>query len=169
MVTRGSITVGAGTVVVHQKRVLLVRLTYSDLIGRFMLPGGYVRPEETPESAAIRETAEEAGIEVEIVGLLGLRFRIERDENNTYCIFLARWIGGEPRPHGRENDAVQWFSEDELHNEPDHFVPLARYAALAGFQCSSAALPIVSEDLWPARDARSWRVYLPRTPENSSQ
>ena len=37
-------------------------------IGKWLPPGGHVEPEEFPDEAALRETKEETGLEVEILG-----------------------------------------------------------------------------------------------------
>lgn len=40
------------------------------LAGLWEFPGGKLRPEETPEQAAVRECLEETGVEVDVVGRL---------------------------------------------------------------------------------------------------
>ena len=37
-------------------------------IGKWLPPGGHVEPEEFPDEAALRETREETGLDVEIIG-----------------------------------------------------------------------------------------------------
>jgi 8-oxo-dGTP diphosphatase len=64
------VQIGANAVVERDGMVLLVRLSYGPREGMWSLPGGLVEDDETPEEAAVRETAEETGYEVELDGLL---------------------------------------------------------------------------------------------------
>jgi 8-oxo-dGTP diphosphatase len=64
------VQVGANTIVERNGGVLLVRLNYGPRDGHWALPGGLVEDDETPEQAAVRETAEETGFEVGLDGLL---------------------------------------------------------------------------------------------------
>ena len=63
------ITVGARCIVVREDRVLLVRHTYQR---PWYLPGGGVERGETLEQAVRREVAEEVGMQLGSVGLLGV-------------------------------------------------------------------------------------------------
>lgn len=58
----------------------------------FALPGGYIDEGEQAELAAIREAREETGLDVELVGLLGVYSRPERDprQHNLSVVFVAR-------------------------------------------------------------------------------
>ncbi|RIU91367.1 NUDIX hydrolase [Oceanobacillus picturae] len=58
------------------------------------MPGGQVEEGESLKEAAIRETMEESGIEVEITRFCGMFQNVERSICNT--LFLARPIGGKP-------------------------------------------------------------------------
>ncbi|MEJ7730094.1 MAG: NUDIX domain-containing protein [Polyangiaceae bacterium] len=77
------------TVVTHEGRYLLVE----ELDGTFYLPAGRVEPGESLVAAAIRETAEEAGISIGLSGILG---------------FDHRWFGGSP-PEARLRFAFAGF------------------------------------------------------------
>ena len=90
------VQIGANTIVEKGGGVLLVRLNYGPRDGRWALPGGLVEDDETPEQAAVRETAEETGFHVSLEGLLAswmrpgfpilvvvYRARIERGELTT--------------------------------------------------------------------------------------
>jgi 8-oxo-dGTP diphosphatase len=50
--------------------VLLVQQNYGSFA--WVAPGGVVEPGETPMQAAVRETAEETGLEVEPTGVIGM-------------------------------------------------------------------------------------------------
>ena len=54
-------THGALIAVWHDGQILLVKNSYRR---EYTLPGGYVRPDETPEQGAARELREEVGVEV---------------------------------------------------------------------------------------------------------
>jgi len=149
-------------VVLHQERVLLVRLTYSRQAGRYMLPGGYVDPGETIDQAVVREVREETGVDAAVDGLIGVRARVEDGVSNTYCLFQLRYVGGTPRPHGRENDDVRWFSLAELgRDDPVEVVGLARLAATAVLRGETRLIPRrpLPGD-WRGFDDERWRVFL---------
>lgn len=55
-------TRGALVAVWHQGDVLIVKNSYRN---HYTLPGGYIRPDETPAEAGARELAEECGIYVQ--------------------------------------------------------------------------------------------------------
>ena len=51
--------VGAAGAVVKEGRVLMVRATYGQARGRWLLPGGYARHDERLDQIAVREVKEE--------------------------------------------------------------------------------------------------------------
>jgi 8-oxo-dGTP diphosphatase len=57
------------------------------------MPGGQVEEGESLQNAAIRETKEESGVDVEIIRFCGVFQNVERSIVNT--LFLARPIGGQ--------------------------------------------------------------------------
>ncbi|MFD4135628.1 NUDIX hydrolase [Streptomyces goshikiensis] len=63
----------AAAIVVHEGRVLMVRRRVSEGQLSWQFPAGEVEPGEDREDAAVRETQEETGLDVEAVKLLGER------------------------------------------------------------------------------------------------
>lgn len=57
------------------------------------MPGGQVEEGESIKEAAIRETKEETGIDVEIIKFCGIFQNVKRSICNT--LFLAKPIGGQ--------------------------------------------------------------------------
>ena len=49
-----------------------VLLHWHRKLGRWLPPGGHIEPDELPDEAAVRETLEETGIEISLVGERGL-------------------------------------------------------------------------------------------------
>ena len=111
------LTIGAGAVVVHEGRVLLVRNRYGVTRGRYLLPAGRVRADELPDKAAVRETFEETNLRVEILGLIGVRLWVMDDgEHNYFFMFLAKLLSPpeEMRPDLSEIDDARFFNREEM-------------------------------------------------------
>ncbi|CDO04358.1 nucleoside triphosphate pyrophosphohydrolase [Oceanobacillus picturae] len=83
--------VSAATIVLNEKQEIL--LIKGPKRG-WEMPGGQVEEGESLKQAAIRETMEESGIEVEITRFCGMFQNVERSICNT--LFLAKPIGGKP-------------------------------------------------------------------------
>jgi ADP-ribose pyrophosphatase YjhB (NUDIX family) len=96
---------------------LLVRRASRRGRGNWQVPGGFIEPEETIEQAVVREVAEEAGVQAEVQGVLGLRNRYAPDIGNSlYIVLLLRPLSGEPRPDGHEVDRAGYFTLEEIHS-----------------------------------------------------
>lgn len=111
------ISVGAGAIVMHDDRVLLVRNIYGVTKGRYLLPAGRVNLGELPDDAAVRETFEETNLRVEIEGLLGIRLWVmDEGEHNYFFMFRARLLSpiSELRPNLAEIDDARFFSRSEM-------------------------------------------------------
>jgi ADP-ribose pyrophosphatase YjhB (NUDIX family) len=83
------------------------------------LPGGLVDPPETFKKAAIRETIEEAGVEVEIKGILRLEYNIEAKDNyqRMKVIYYAEPVSGNATPKSKadsESEEAKWFTLKEI-------------------------------------------------------
>ncbi len=97
---------------------LLIRRSGSVHTGRWALPGGFVRPEESLEDAAYRELHEEAGIRPGQVQLEQLRAygAPDRDPRPERVVSIA-WValGADlPDPHpSTDADAAEWVTIDE--------------------------------------------------------
>ncbi len=82
--------VSAATIVINeQKQILLIKGPRRG----WEMPGGQVEEGESLKDAAIRETKEETGIDVEVLKFCGLFQNVSRSICNT--LFLARPVGGQ--------------------------------------------------------------------------
>ncbi|MFD1851325.1 NUDIX hydrolase [Oceanobacillus bengalensis] len=82
--------VSAATIVLNdQGKILLIKGPRRG----WEMPGGQVEEGESLKNAAIRETKEESGIDIEIITFCGVFQNVKASICNT--LFLARPIGGE--------------------------------------------------------------------------
>lgn len=87
-----------GVVCLRGDEVLLVRRGRPPLQGEWSLPGGRIEPGERALDTALRELAEETGVQAEITGLLEVVDAIFPAEGRHYVLvdYAARWLAGEP-------------------------------------------------------------------------
>ena len=104
-----------GVIVLKENKILLVRHTYGAAAGKLLNPGGFVKQNELPTDAVIREVLEETGINVTPVGMLSIRCA----PRNWYMVFLAEYISGEPKSDGEENSEALFMDCDELLQRED--------------------------------------------------
>ena len=82
------------------------------------LPKGHIEAGETPEQAAVREVAEETGIESEIsraLGVIDFWFMAGGKRiHKTVHHYLFKEVGGELSPQVSEVDDVAWFPLTEI-------------------------------------------------------
>ncbi len=124
---------GVGVVVLGDKGVLLVKRAKPPRQGQWSLPGGAQKLGETVFEAARRETLEETGLEIEVLGLIDVVDSIAsdaRDDNEndnsegkiryhyTLIEVLAVVAGdgaGSPGPvAGSDAEDVAWFALDDV-------------------------------------------------------
>jgi len=113
----GPFAIGVGGIVIHEEKVLLVKVTYGHQ--GWILPGGYVRPTETIGDAVRREVLEETGLIVEPLELVSVRSRITEGRNDLYATFLVKVVGGELKPDGRETVDARYFTLAEMEDRKD--------------------------------------------------
>ncbi|MHB1712913.1 MAG: NUDIX hydrolase [Acidimicrobiales bacterium] len=107
-VTGSGIVVGPRGVVLHKHRRL----------SRWMQPGGHVEPGESPADAAVRECAEETGLEVQHPPEGPAMVHVDVHQASKGHVHLdVRYLllarDEDPAPPPEESQEVAWFSWDE--------------------------------------------------------
>jgi 8-oxo-dGTP diphosphatase len=101
-----------------QPRVLLIRRKHDPFAGMWAIPGGFVDMEESLESAARRELAEETGVEIKHLEQLAAFGEPDRDPRGRTIsiVFLGRVNSDRLKPQAQDDAAaVGWHS---LHRLP---------------------------------------------------
>ena len=100
--------VGAEAVVPDEKgRVLLIKRVDN---GTWSLPSGWIEPGESPAEAAIRETGEETGLDVEPIEFVGIYTRCPGEygfHGHVGIAYRCRIVGGDIDP-SHEASAVRY-------------------------------------------------------------
>jgi 8-oxo-dGTP diphosphatase len=103
----------AAAVIVHDGRVLMIRRRVAEGELSWQFPAGGIEAGETAEQAAVRETAEETGLTVEAVKVLGERVHPKTGRHMSYvaCSLLA---GTAHVADADELAEVAWAAHGEL-------------------------------------------------------
>ena len=110
-------------------RILLVRRADDN---RWGLVAGWVDGNETPERTALREVAEEVGLDARIIELVGVFARDAGAHGNPHSVvsvlYLCEAIGGELRAQPHEVREIAWRAVDDVDDWHHHHETLARAA-----------------------------------------
>jgi ADP-ribose pyrophosphatase YjhB (NUDIX family) len=123
--------------VVRDGQVLLVR---HRKLEKWLPIGGHIEIGENPEEAALRETLDESGLAVELVGAKPPRefpgttiltapsyldiHDISGDHRHIGMIYFAKSAAGTPQLAEAEHHDIRWFTPEEL-EAPEWAVPEA--------------------------------------------
>jgi ADP-ribose pyrophosphatase YjhB (NUDIX family) len=100
-----------GSIPVWEDKVLLCRRAIEPRYGLWTLPAGFMENGETVAECALRETLEEAGARVELLGLYSL-INLP-DINQVYLMYRARLLDLDFRP-GEESLEAALFTEAQI-------------------------------------------------------
>ncbi|MEV6975173.1 NUDIX hydrolase [Kitasatospora sp. NPDC093806] len=103
----------SAAIVVCEGHVLMVRRRVSEGPLSWQFPAGEIEPGESPEQAAVRETAEETGLEVDAIKHLGVRVhpKTGRLMSYTACEVVS---GTADVVDTDELDALAWVALAEI-------------------------------------------------------
>lgn len=101
----------AGAVPCDRGKILLLRRGIEPARGAWTFPAGFVELGETVAEAAVRETKEETGVEIEVRGLLGVYSYSEFGV--VTVVYLADVVGGLPQT-SHEALEIREFSPDHI-------------------------------------------------------
>jgi 8-oxo-dGTP diphosphatase len=96
---QGDIEIGVGAVVFRGGDVLLVRRRKPPFRGGWSIPGGRLRRGEPLTAAAAREVREEAGVEICVMGLVGVFEALPDAAAGRHWVLVdywAEWRNGAP-------------------------------------------------------------------------
>jgi len=102
--------VAACVVPERQGRILLLRRAINPGRGKWVMPGGFVDRGELPAEAAVREAAEEVGLEVEAGPLIGV---FGTHQSPIIIVYGTTRVIGEAAPLD-ETEGVRWFAPAEI-------------------------------------------------------
>ncbi|HEY2384559.1 MAG TPA: NUDIX domain-containing protein [Terriglobia bacterium] len=115
----------SAAVVLHDEegRILLCLHADKEI---WVAPGGLIEPGEQPAAAAVRETMEETGLQVQVTGMLGvyggedLIIDYPNGDRASYVgiVFRGQIVGGTLKPDGDEITDVRYFTREELMRAP---------------------------------------------------
>jgi ADP-ribose pyrophosphatase YjhB (NUDIX family) len=121
-------------------QILLIQENY----GRYAygLPGGHVETNESPLTAAVREVAEETGLQVQADRALAF-YSFANTEPCLACIFLGSIIGEQlTLPSTGEIATVGWFGPERLPHPINTTAVYALQDAQAGYYGAIRTLTI---------------------------
>lgn len=111
----------AYTIDFENKKVLLM---YNKKLNKWLQPGGHIEGKETPKETAIRETYEETGIKIKIIGpsFDGKKYQpvaTERYINKVGDMIDIQFLAIPETKEllNDENNKTMWFSIEDLENE----------------------------------------------------
>ncbi|MCK4823748.1 NUDIX hydrolase [bacterium] len=95
--------IAVGSIIIISGKIVLLKRGIEPGYGKWVFPGGYVNRGEVLEDAAVRETKEEANIDVEIESLLNAYSY--PNEPVILIVYIAKMVGGKIMPRDETLEA----------------------------------------------------------------
>src|SRR3954453_5914256 len=114
-----SVKPSAAVFVVHDGKVLLTQRTDN---GNWTMPSGAMDPGESLSETAVRETLEETGIRVKLVGVVGIytdprhviHYTSDDEVRQEFTVvYRAEYVSGEPTTSS-ETTIVEWVKVEDV-------------------------------------------------------
>jgi 8-oxo-dGTP pyrophosphatase MutT (NUDIX family) len=147
--------------VVNDGRVLLVD---HKQLNRWLPLGGHIDPNEDPQTAALRETREESGLEVELIGsrppdgmpgttpLTAPSYLdihdIKGEHRHLGMIYFARSSADAVHLAGAEHREIRWFAADELDDPAWGLLDSIRFYAKEALRRAASEQPVNPPPHW---------------------
>jgi 8-oxo-dGTP pyrophosphatase MutT (NUDIX family) len=136
-------------------RVLLARRAdtgYED--GRLSVPAGHLDGDETVRQAAVREAAEEVGVDIDVDALdvVHVMHRRSDDERIDFFVACRRWTGDPVNAEPHKCSELVWVDPSAL---PDDVIPYVRAGiehVIAGRTFSEHGWSAVDDDHLPVAE-----------------
>ncbi len=108
--------VGIGIMIMKDDKVLLGKRKSSLGLGEYAFPGGHLEYMESYKGCAIRETAEECGVEIENIRFQYLaNLKKYAPRHYVHIGLIADWKSGEPKVLKPEKlESWDWYDLDNL-------------------------------------------------------
>ncbi len=109
--------------------IVLVKRKYEPFKGFWALPGGIMDGNETIEETAVREAKEETGLDVQLVQIIGVYSKPDRDSRGRFvsAAYVAKPIGGILNAGDDAKEALRTKDYSEMQLAFDHKQILADY------------------------------------------
>lgn len=116
--------VGVGAIILRlrpEPGVVLVKRRNPPLVGEWTIPGGMLELGEALESGAVREAAEETGLQVRSTGMVEVFDRIYKDAESRvqyhYVLldYVCEVVSGTLQAGG-DAEAARWFGNNDLND-----------------------------------------------------
>jgi 8-oxo-dGTP diphosphatase len=104
----------------HPAVVLQHRAEWTHQGGTWGVPGGAREPQESAAEGALREAAEEAGIDPSLVRIVGEHVLDHGDWSYTTVLAVLTVPDAEVRPTDAESAEIRWVPLEEVDRRPLH-------------------------------------------------
>ena len=110
----GDFDIGVAAAVVTNCRILLVQEAKGTYSGCWGLPKGHVEPNESIETAVLRELQEETNITGDVSGFIGLRTTQTRHGVGLFLCYKISASSFDAKPQEDEISDLRYFTADEF-------------------------------------------------------
>jgi len=113
--------VGVGAVIIKNRQIVLIKRGNEPSKGKWTIPGGLVELSESPETAVVRETKEETGVEASNPQLIDVVNNVDLDEVGKvkyhYIVidYLVQVVSGNAQA-ASDAQELRFVSFDEVEN-----------------------------------------------------
>ena len=134
-------------------KILFVRHTYGIAKGRILIPGGYLKEDELPSQAAVRELMEETGVHAKPVSICSARCKARQ----WILVFNMEYISGTPRSDGYENSEVLLLTPQEA-VQRDDITNMSRSIIKAYIENPERVIPL-NDDVPPTYNKKKYEFF----------